>query len=85
MAPIVRFCFDDTDGLTLHKQHVIGLADVGQVFAHGDTWPRVEINFVFILNMPASRGQFLIDRSRAICSGVWFCVAGGIVLFNLVP
>ena len=46
VAPVLWLGFDDADRLLVHEQHIVGRADVGLVFAHGDARTGVEIDLL---------------------------------------
>ena len=59
--PAIRFGLDDAYGLPASEQNVVGRSDVGLVFAHRDPKPRAEVERVFVLYMPTSFPEAVVD------------------------
>ena len=70
VAPFFGLGFDDADGASIDEEHIVGGADVGLVFAHGDTLSGIEVDLVFVLRIPAGRGQLRVDLVAGDLFGV---------------
>ncbi len=57
---------DDTDRVFVDNQHIVGMANVGLVFAHRRAASGAEVDWHFILHDPTCGTQLLVDEIAAI-------------------
>ena len=60
-ALLVALGLDDAHGNAVDKQHVIGRAGVGRVFAHRNPRSRAEVDFFEVLHLPAGLRELVVD------------------------
>ena len=73
LAPVLGLGLDDADGAFVNEENVVGGANVRPVLADRDARTGIEVDRLFVLNLPAGRLQHPVD------------VVAGDLLGSLVP
>ena len=60
-SPTVRLGLDNSDGPPVGEEYVVRRSNIGLVFAHRDSEPRVEVERVLVLHLPAGRPKSTVD------------------------
>ena len=73
LTPVRGFCLDDADRVLVDEQNVIGGADIRLILTNGNPEACTEVDFLLILNKPASLLQHRINVVACLLFG---CLVG---------